>query len=69
MGVRVRGYGYGVQGYCVISDVICFLASVHAVRERQDMPLSDLWKRKSPEELIRQNQRALTRTVRSTRVI
>ena len=28
------------------------------------MPLSDLWKRKTPEELIRQNQRALNRTIR-----
>ena len=28
------------------------------------MPLSDLWKRKTPEELLRQNQRALNRIVR-----
>ena len=30
------------------------------------MPLSDLWKRKTPaaEELLRQNQRALNRTIR-----
>ena len=28
------------------------------------MPLSDLWKKKTPEELIRQNQRALNKTMR-----